>query len=646
MEHITRSTGLLMRRFLRWLLTRERGFKRVVVLFTDLLLCVVAVWLAFSLRLGEWRLFTPPVQSVLLATVLLFPPIFFATGTYRNIFRFAGAGTIAQLALAVTILTIPLIAIFTVQQVPGVPRTIAFLFPLLFVGLLSVSRIVARYMLVDIAGAKGATGDVKKTLIYGAGATGQQLAASLKRNSNFALVGFVDDDFRLAGQKLAGATIYDAARLDQIVARHDVDTVLLALQGINRARRREIVEKLRAQKVHVQILPSLDELVRGEISVSDFREIQVTDLLGRDPVAPNELLLGRTIVDKTVMVTGAGGSIGSELCRQIVALRPKRLVLAEMSEPALYLIERELQQAVATLNDPPDIVPEMLNVADAASTRRIFARWRPDTVFHAAAYKHVPLVEANVISGLRNNVLGTRNAAWAARSNGASHFILISTDKAVRPTNVMGASKRICELVLQALARESGPTRFAMVRFGNVLGSSGSVVPRFEQQIRDGGPVTVTHRDITRFFMTIPEAAQLVIQAGAMAQGGEVFLLDMGKPVRIFDLARSMIELSGRTVRDVDNPNGEIEIVEIGLRPGEKLYEELLIDDRSEKTHHVRIMRAQESFYEPAFLFPRLERLEAALDQGDTAAAMGLLRELVPEYNATGGSLAAAGDAA
>ena len=327
-------------------------------------------------------------------------------------------------------------------------------------------------------------------------------------------------------------------------------------------------------------------------------------------------------------------------------MRPKRLVLAEMSEPALYLIERELQQAVATLNDPPDIVPEMLNVADAASTRRIFARWRPDTVFHAAAYKHVPLVEANVISGLRNNVLGTRNAAWAARSNGASHFILISTDKAVRPTNVMGASKRICELVLQALARESGPTRFAMVRFGNVLGSSGSVVPRFEQQIRDGGPVTVTHRDITRFFMTIPEAAQLVIQAGAMAQGGEVFLLDMGKPVRIFDLARSMIELSGRTVRDVDNPNGEIEIVEIGLRPGEKLYEELLIDDRSEKTHHVRIMRAQESFYEPAFLFPRLERLEAALDQGDTAAAMGLLRELVPEYNATGGSLAAAGDAA
>ena len=575
---------------------------------------------------------SPPLVTFTAVTLLLFPIIFFATGAYRHIFRFAGSGTILQLAHAVGILAIPLILIFTFFQFDGIPRTIAILFPILFFLLTAISRIMARYVLVELFGANGGI-EVKRCLIYGAGASGQQLASSIRHDPGFSLIAYADDDIRLDRQRLDGLTVHHSERLAALIERHAIDTIFLAMPSISRERRKEIIGTLTGLDVSVQLLPSVADLVDGKVSVSDLREIRIEDLLGRTSVAPNDLLLSRTIRDKTVLVTGAGGSIGSELCRQIVRAHPKRLILAEVSEHNLYLIEREMT-GFAGLDgvSGPEIVPQLINMADRPQVDRLFSRWRPDTVFHAAAYKHVPLVEANVVSGLRNNIDGTLNAGLAAKANGVSHFVLISTDKAVRPTNVMGASKRVCELVLQALAKTSDETRFAMVRFGNVLGSSGSVVPQFERQIRAGGPVTLTHRDITRFFMTIPEAAQLVIQAGAMAEGGEVFLLDMGAPIRIYDLARSMIELSGRTVRDEINPDGDIEIVEIGLRPGEKLYEELLIDSESRPTRHPRIMHAHEYSLEESELMPLLDRLHASFLDGDRETALSILRRLVPEY--------------
>jgi FlaA1/EpsC-like NDP-sugar epimerase len=446
------------------------------------------------------------------------------------------------------------------------------------------------------------------------------------------LVAFFDDDSRLHGQLLDGIPVYHAQALDAQIEDLQLDEVLLAIPSASRARRREIVEGLSGQNVHVRALPSVGSIIDGEISVSDLREVEVDELLGRDPVAPNALLLGRTISGKRVMVTGAGGSIGSELCRQILSCRPQQLVLVEQSELALYLIERELSQLLSSSGLDTVIVPQLCDVADAGSAHRIFSRYRPETVFHAAAYKHVPLVEMNPIAGLRNNVMGTLNCSLAAEMVGVAKFILISTDKAVRPTNVMGASKRICELILQARAHDRSKTIFTMVRFGNVLGSSGSVVPLFKEQISRGGPVTLTDRRVTRYFMTIPEASQLVIQAGAMAKGGEVFVLDMGQPILIHDLAVAMIQLCGLTVRSSDNPHGDIEISEVGLRPGEKLYEELLIGDDPKPTSHQRIIQSHESMLEWSLLKQQLAALASALEAGDAASVLAIMAELVPEY--------------
>ncbi len=448
------------------------------------------------------------------------------------------------------------------------------------------------------------------------------------------LSGYIDDDGRLAGQHLDNVTVYPSTNVAELVERLEIDTVLLALPRVSRQRREEIVRQFADVSVQVLTLPAIGDLVDGSVSISDLREIEITDLLGRDPVPPNHLLLHRTISDRTVLVTGAGGSIGSELCRQIAVLRPTAIVLVEMTEHALYLIESELREAqlAGDIDESTQIHTELGNIADELTARRLFERWRPETVFHAAAYKHVPLVEENVIAGMRNNVFGTFRCALEAKRVGVQHFILVSTDKAVRPTNVMGASKRVCELVLQALASEESKTRFAMVRFGNVLGSSGSVVPRFQQQIKDGGPVTLTHRDVTRYFMTIPEAAQLVIQAGAMAEGGEVYVLDMGEPVRIYDMARTMIHLSGLTVRDEANPMGTSRSREVGLRKGEKLYEELLIGDSPRRTNHPRIMRATEDKLTWDELSARLDQLDTVLGEGNRARALDILCDLVPEY--------------
>lgn len=635
LSRLSRRIERTLRSALRGLIKLDRRAKRALVLGADAVLCVIAVWLAFSLRTGTWILFDPPILAFISAALLFFPPVFVLTGTYRHIFRFAGSGTIAQLAVAVGVTCLLLALLFTLVGVAGVPRTLAFIHAMLFFGLLAISRITARYLLLDIAHGVGPT--TKRVLVYGASGAGRQLSASLRNDPHFELFGILDDDEHLHRQRLDSVKVYHASRIGELIDRHAIDTIFLALPDISRSQRNSIIQKLRSYRVHVLTLPSAHEIASGRVSISDVREIRIEDLLGRDPVPPNELLLGRTIVGKTVLVTGAGGSIGSELCRQIWQLRPARLILVEMSEPALFEIDKELREKAGAAGGVADIVPELVNMADSPAARRLFARYSPDTVFHAAAYKHVPLLERNVLSGLRNNVLATRNAAAGALMCGTKHFILVSTDKAVRPTNVMGASKRVCELILQAKAQRSPTTRFSMVRFGNVLGSSGSVVPQFRRQIEQGGPIRLTHRDITRYFMTIPEAAQLVIQAGALANGGEVFLLDMGKPVRILDLARTMIELAGREVRDDNNPTGDIEIVEVGLRPGEKLYEELLIDEEARPTRHSMIMEARESFTNADALDPLLVALETALDDGDANRALGVLRTLVPEYRPSDG---------
>lgn len=553
-------------------------------------------------------------------------------GVYRTLIRFSGARTIAELAFACALLAVPLFIVCFIFRLPDVPRTLSVLHPMIFLLLLAGSRVAIRFTMLDLL--KAVEVNAKRVLVYGAGRAGQQLALSLRHESQVHLVGFLDDDLRLDGQRLDGVTVFGADRLRVVLEEKQVDEVLLAIPSASRARRREIIEALQNEEVYVRSLPNLTSVIEGTITVSDLREIQIDELLGREAVTPNELLMGKTIVGRTVLVSGAGGSIGGELCRQIVRCRPAKLILLEQSEYGLYRIEQELGDLMRAHDISATIVPELTSVSERSSMRRVYSRHLPDTVFHAAAYKHVPLVEANPISGLRNNIMGTLHSVEAAEEAGVTNFILISTDKAVRPTNIMGASKRVCELILQARAAEPDiKTVFSMVRFGNVLGSSGSVVPRFRAQIAAGGPVTLTHRDITRYFMTIPEASQLVIQASAMAHGGEVFVLDMGEPVRIADLARSMIRLSGLSVRDADNPDGDVEITETGLRPGEKLYEELLIGDNPEPTNHPRIMRARERLLSWRELKSTLEEFDAAIRQkGDPISAVEIVAKLVPEY--------------
>ena len=624
----------------------DRQTKKIIAFLADSIICVIAIWLAFSLRLGDWQLWNAPVRTVMLASFLMWPPLFFLFGVYRSIFRFAGSGTITELARAIVIFLLAMTAVFTVIGLAGVPRTIGILVPILFFLGLMISRILVRYIISDLLGQRAFGGEAKRVLIYGAGSAGQQLALSTRHYPGMFLLGFVDDDKRLRGQRLDGSPVFHSTELAAQVERLDVTDILLAVPSMSRSKRKKIVDDLQQLSVHVQTLPQIQDIVSGKISIADLREVEVDDLLGRDAVTPNSLLMGRTIVGKTVMVTGAGGSIGGELCRQIMATGPRKLILVEMTEYALYKIEQEIAESVKLghFNADIDVVPELINTAARRPVLSLLETYRPDTVFHAAAYKHVPLLEHNPISGMGNNIISTRNLTDAAEQSGVSHFILISTDKAVRPTNVMGASKRVCEQILQAKAKAGSKTRFTMVRFGNVLGSSGSVVPRFKEQIASGGPVTLTHKDIIRYFMTIPEAAQLVIQAGSMARGGEVFVLDMGKPVKIYDLARTLINLSGLTVRDEQNPEGDIAIEEIGLRPGEKLFEELLIGENPMPTKHARIMQAMEGHLPWPELSTALDAMEAHIQAGDRVQAVQLLRELVPEYRpeSAGKSVAAA----
>ena len=617
-------------------LALPRPAKRFVALMVDLGLCVLTVWLAFYLRLGEFVGFAGSSEWAQgagwagVASVGLALPIFVVSGLYRAIFRYSGWPALLAVARAVGIYALLYACIFTIIGVPGVPRTVGIIQPLLLLLFVGASRVLARLWLGEQYQSILKRAARPKVLIYGAGTTGRQLAAALAHSHEMQVAGFLDDDDRLHGHVLNGQPIYNPADLDTLATTLDIRDVLLAMPSLSRRRRNELLSRIQSARVAVRTLPSVTDLAQGKVSISDLRELDIDDLLGREPVTPNHILLAKNITGKVVLVTGAGGSIGSELCRQILAVNPAKLLLVEQSEFTLYAIHQELEARCE--EGKRLLVPLLASVQDTDRMREIMSTWHPDTVYHAAAYKHVPLVEHNPAEGIKNNVLGTLYTAQAALEAGVSDFVLISTDKAVRPTNVMGASKRLAEMVLQALAATNPGTKFSMVRFGNVLGSSGSVVPKFRQQIRDGGPITLTHPEVTRYFMTIPEAAQLVIQAGAMAKGGDVFVLDMGQPVKIMDLARRMVELSGLTVKDEQNPEGDIEIAITGLRPGEKLYEELLIGDNPKPTAHPRIMKAHEEFIPWTEFEAKLTALQMALKVNDVGVIRLMMQQLVAGY--------------
>lgn len=617
-----------------------RMAKRMVALLVDFSLCVLTVWLAFYLRLGDfvsmtnqsqWRL---GLQWAAGASVGLALPIFIVSGFYRAIFRYSGWPALLAVARAIAVYGLLYASIFTAIGVEGVPRTIGIIQPILLLLFVGASRALVRVWLGDEYQSILKRAARPKVFIYGAGRTGRQLATAMANSHEMQVVGFLDDDDRLHGHVLNGQPIYSPGDLPNLVSTFNVTAVLLAMPSIGRKRRNEILSDMRSAHVSVRTLPSVTDLAQGKVSISDLRELDIDDLLGREPVVPNHILLSKNIVNKVVLVTGAGGSIGSELCRQILSVGPESLLLIEQTEFALYAIHQELEEKLS--DSKIKLVPLLASVQDEQRMHEIMSTWKPDTVYHAAAYKHVPLVEHNPAEGIKNNVLGTLKAAKAAVENGVADFVLISTDKAVRPTNIMGASKRLAEMVLQALAANQSfsksSTKFTMVRFGNVLGSSGSVVPKFRQQIRDGGPITLTHPEITRYFMTVPEAAQLVIQAGAMAKGGDVFVLDMGESVKIMDLARRMIELSGLNLKDEQNPDGDIGIEITGLRPGEKLYEELLIGDNPKQTSHPRIMKANEDFIAWSDLEAKLGSLEVALNVNDVSLIRTMMQQLVPGY--------------
>lgn len=571
------------------LLHLPRYQKRLVSVFADSLCLPFALWLALSLRYDEiYLLEENTVLLAALATVLTSVFVFARLGLYRAVIRYMSNHAMVAIISGVSISAITLAALGFLFQAP-IPRSVPVIYwclALIFVG---GTRMVARSLVHrDIMKSKD------RVVIYGAGKSGLQLSSILFHGKQVQPIAFVDDDVSKQGSILNGIRVYAPENLAHVVSRYGAKKILLALGHASRARRSEVIKGLEKYPVAVQTIPQINDVVSGKARIEEIRDVDIEDLLGRDEVAADRAKLSGCISNKVVMVTGAGGSIGSELCRQIIKLNPRKLILFELSEFALYQIEHEISKYITKHALKTEVHAIMGSVQKQHRTEVIMKSYSVDTVYHAAAYKHVPLVEHNVIEGVRNNVFGTWYCAEAAIKAGVETFVLVSTDKAVRPTNVMGATKRLSELVLQGLAQRQNDTRFCMVRFGNVLGSSGSVVPLFRKQINEGGPVTVTHPDITRYFMTIPEAALLVLQAGSMGEGGDVFLLDMGEQVRISDLAGKLIRLMGLEVKDDDNPNGDIEIQYTGLRPGEKLYEELLIGDDPLPTGHPRIMKGRE----------------------------------------------------
>jgi FlaA1/EpsC-like NDP-sugar epimerase len=606
-----------------------RRKKQTVAATADLFFVPLTFLVALTLHFNGFQ--TAEISKyvwLILATPVVSIPVYARIGLYRAIIRYIDHQIVmtAVKGAAVSVGMLALMALVSLGD--AFSPTPFVIFAANLVLYLLASRFLARgFLLGDLR-----TTDRVNVIIYGAGDAGVQLANALLPGKEYLPVAFVDDNPQLHRATISGIKVHASELIDTLVHRHQVGTVLLAMPSLSRSEQKRIIDRLASLKVKIKVTPPIKNLVKGMSRVDDVRQVEIEDLLSRDPVAPDDALLSVCITGKAVAVSGAGGSIGSELCRQIIKLKPRRLVLLEISEYALYAIDQELRAAVAASGQETELVPFIGSVLDFDKARDIFRHFEIDTVYHAAAYKHVPLVEQNPVAGIRNNVFGTLNFARAAVAAKVKCFVLVSTDKAVRPTNVMGSTKRLAELILQAFARQHSSTRFCMVRFGNVLGSSGSVVPLFRKQIAGGGPVTLTHPEITRYFMTIPEAAQLVIQAGSMGKGGDVFVLDMGEPVKIADLAKKMIQLSGNEVRS-PNSEGGIEIRYVGLRPGEKLYEELLIGDNVSGTDHPLIMRAREAEIAWPFLEIMLKHLDEACTRGDQAAIRAQLRKIVPEFS-------------
>lgn len=619
-----------MKTSLTHLLTLPRDRKRWLMVGADLLLLPAALWGAYAMRYAEalpasmaevWWLFP--------ATAVIGVLIFSRLGLYRTVVRFMGTRAIWSVAAGVSLLALLIFSAAGLMQ-SGIPRAVPVSFAVIAFVAVGGVRFLVRAAYHWLLG-RGAS-IAEPVIIYGAGAAGAHLATSLRVAGRFQPVAFVDEDSTLHGSLIDGIEIYDPARIPELLELFPVRRILLAMPSATQGARRRILTQLEAYPVHVQTVPNTEELLTGSASLAQLRDVDIGDLLSRDPVPPIQDLMSRSLRGRVIMVSGAGGSIGSALCRVAVAEGVRTLVLYDHHEFALYAIERELRSIADSRGLSCQLVPVVGSVCNPQRVRAVMQRFGVQTVFHSAAYKHVPMVEQNILEGIRNNVFGTQIFAEAAAECGVERFVLISTDKAVRPTSVMGATKRLAELVLQDLAARNGPTIFAMVRFGNVLASSGSVIPVFHEQIGRGGPVTVTHPNITRYFMTVTEASQLVVQAGAMATGGEVFVLDMGEPVRIVDLARRMIRLHGLRVQDDQNPGGDIRIEFTGLRPGEKLYEELLIGENATGTVHPKIMRAEEETLEAERVQEILQRLRQAEQSVDPARAYAVLREAVEDF--------------
>ena len=687
-----------MHNIFKHILAIPRPAKRIILIAADSVLLVGALWLSFSLRLDNWYWPRGGVNNPIVLLVLFAPmfavPVFAHFGLYRAIIRYLGMRAVWSIVKAVMVYAALWGLVVFLSGVEGVPRSVVPINAMVAVLVVGGSRMFARWLLRKIedsfrikhakkdAGADAVKHYQSRMVIFGAGEAGRQLAIGLGQSRECILLAFVDDGTELQGRDLMGVPIISQEKLPNFVASHQVDDILLAMPSITRKQRSVIIEHLRPLNVRIRTLPGLIAMAQGKADYADLHDLDINDLLAREPAEPDEVMLQQQVTGKTVMVTGAGGSIGSELCRQILQRKPKVLLLFELSEFSLYTLHNELIDTLHHLTNEkrnhgavglvPTIIPLLGSVADESRVSDIILTWKPNIIYHAAAVKHVPIVEHNIAECVKNNVLGTLVMAKVAIERQVERFILISTDKAVNPTNAMGASKRCCELILQALAAEQNPsfepmwdgkpseqvlrtTQLAMVRFGNVLGSSGSVVPYFRQQIAQGGPITLTHQDIIRYFMTIPEAAQLVMQTGAMAGGpskgigagisadisggdgrvsseAEVYVLDMGEPVKIIDLAHRMVELSGFRVKDENTPEGDIAIEVVGLRPGEKLYEELLIGNNPQATQHPRIMKANEKFLPWSELQPMITILRIAAVNSDVMMIRSMLQQLVPEY--------------
>ena len=616
-----------------FLLDLPKSSKIIISLLVDLILCFFTTWLSFYLRLGQ--LF--PIKTLVipsLISIFFAIPVFYFSGLYRTIFRYSGWPAMLTVSKSIFIYGFVFSLFVTIISFKDVPRTIGIIQPLLLFFAVGGSRALVRFWIGDLYKNRLYKPILKNAVIYGAGNSGIELLQALENSNELKVICFLDDNKDKQGRVLSGKKIYDPQYLDTLSSKINISHILLALPNIAKKQKRELIEKVIKYNLSVRKLPSLVDLAKGKIRVNDLIELEIEDLLGREKVKPDQDLMKRNIESKIVLVTGAGGSIGSQLCREILKIKPKKLLILDSNEYALYSILSELNSI--NHKNELEIIPLLASVQDSKNINIILNTWKPDTIYHAAAYKHVPIVEHNLAEGVKNNVFGTLVIAKASLDIGVSDFVFISTDKAVRPTNIMGATKRLGEICLQSLfdnKYDNQITKFSMVRFGNVLDSSGSVIPKFRRQINERKPLTLTHPEITRFFMTIKEAAELVIQAGAMANGGDVFVLDMGEPIKIYDLAKKMIQLSGFKLKDKDHPNGDIEILITGLRPGEKLFEELLIENNSLSTKHPKIYKAQDYFIPWSELENEIINLEKAIEQNDLKKIIYILGELVKGYN-------------